>query len=88
MKLQNPTDIGRIVRQQRHVQGLAQAELAVLAHVSRSFVSELEGGKATLEIGKVLSVLHAVRCEVTAEVPDPLLTNSSLLDELLDGLRK
>lgn len=50
--------IGRAVRRERRALGLTQTELAGLCGVGVRFVSELEGGKPSLEIGRALHVLH------------------------------
>ena len=52
--------IGALVRQQRQSQGLKQADAAGLLGVGVRFLSELERGKESLEIGKVLHVLEGL----------------------------
>ena len=49
--------LGAAVRQTRKTHGLTQAELAGLAGTGPRFISELERGKASAELGKVLDVL-------------------------------
>ena len=49
--------LGTAVRQARKAHGLTQAELAGLAGTGPRFISELERGKASAELGKVLDVL-------------------------------
>ena len=49
--------LGAAVRQVRKAHGLTQAELAGLAGTGPRFISELERGKASTELGKVLDVL-------------------------------
>ena len=58
--IQSTIDIGQRIQTARKKQGLSQEELAMLANVGRRFVVELEQGKATAQIGKVLQVLHAL----------------------------
>jgi len=50
-------EIGRAVRASREAQGLTQREFAAIAGVGVRFLSELENGKETAEIGLVLRVL-------------------------------
>lgn len=57
-------DLGRVVVARRKARGYSQQEFADLAGVGRRFVSELESGKATAEIGKVLQVLTALGIDV------------------------
>lgn len=51
-------DIGEIVRRARKDAGLKQAQAAALCGVGTRFLSDLENGKPTLHLGKVLKVLH------------------------------
>ena len=53
-------DIGARVAQMRKAKGYSQQSFADLAGVGRRFVSELESGKPTAEIGKILQVLTAL----------------------------
>jgi y4mF family transcriptional regulator len=63
-----PAELGRLVRARRTALGLNQQSLADRAKVGRRFVSELEGGKATLELGKVLEVCAAIDLTLQAIV--------------------
>lgn len=56
--------IGESVRRARKELGLRQDELAAAAGVGVRFLVELERGKPTVQLGKVLSVLAAVGLEV------------------------
>jgi y4mF family transcriptional regulator len=58
-KIQSVSDIGVAVRTARKSKSQTQQEFADLAGVGRRFLSELESGKQTLEIGKVLKVAGA-----------------------------
>lgn len=53
-------DLGLVVATARKGRGYSQQRFADLAGVGRRFVSELESGKPTAEIGKVLQVLTAL----------------------------
>ena len=59
------TEIGRVVRNQRREHNLRQAELAAIAGVGTRFVSELENGKFSLEMGKAIQVLQTVGLELS-----------------------
>ena len=56
--------IGEAVRQARKDLGLRQDELAAAAGVGLRFLVELERGKPTVQLGKVLLVLAAVGLDV------------------------
>lgn len=64
-----PAKIGRIVRETRHAQGLRQDQLAGAAGVGVRFLSELERGKTTVRLEKVLAVLDTLGCRIRIEVP-------------------
>ena len=53
-------DLGLAVASARKSRGFSQQQFADLAGVGRRFVSDLENGKSTAEIGKVLQVLTAL----------------------------
>lgn len=52
-------EIGKIVREKRKSYGFTQADAAGMCNVGIRFLSELENGKPTLQIGKVFHVLEA-----------------------------
>jgi y4mF family transcriptional regulator len=60
-------DLGRCVRAQRKAQGATQAEFASLCGVGIRFISELENGKPTMELGKVMQVLKCLGLEVSIQ---------------------
>jgi HTH-type transcriptional regulator/antitoxin HipB len=64
-------DLGAAVRRRRRELGLNQADLAAHAGVSRPWISSLEGGKRTAEVGLVLSVLSALELDVRFEARTP-----------------
>ena len=49
--------IGQVVKTTRKTQGLTQEQLAATAGVGVRFIRELEQGKPSCHIGKVLAVL-------------------------------
>lgn len=53
----DPAEIGRFVLEARTRAGLKQAQAAALCGVGTRFLSDLENGKPTLHLGKVLQVL-------------------------------
>lgn len=58
MQVNNPADISKIVKERRKQLKLNQAECAAFCSVGTRFFSELENGKESLHIGKVLNVLN------------------------------
>ena len=65
----SPTEIGQLVRGVRRAQGLRQDQLAAAAGVGVRFVVELERGKPTAQLGKVLTVLGSLGCTLKVEHP-------------------
>lgn len=57
MRIDSPLSLGRAVRAIRKQLGLTQPELAMTAGTSLRFIVEVEKGKPTCQIGKVLTVL-------------------------------
>lgn len=76
-RINTVAELGRIVAATRVAQGLRATELSA-SHV---FVSDLEFGKETAQIGKVLSVLADLGIEVFLELP-PGVELPSDLDRL------
>ena len=64
-----PAEIGRIVRAARRAQGLRQDQLAGAAGVGVRFLSELERGKPTVRLEKMIAVLDALGCSLHVEMP-------------------
>lgn len=65
-------EIGEALRLERKAQGLRQDELAGAAGVGIRFIVDLEAGKATAQIGKVLQVVQALGLVVTLGPKDQL----------------
>ena len=56
----NSKDLGKVIRQIRKKQKLTQEDLSGLTGTGRRFIVELEQGKETAQIGKVLHVISAL----------------------------
>jgi len=63
-KVENPMEIGRLIRQRRKEAGLTLQDAAGMAGVGVRFLSELERGKATLQIGLAIEVLQLFGLEL------------------------
>ena len=62
--ISNMKELGRAVRDRRRELGYTQAFLADYAGVSASFLSELENGKETIQIGKMLEVTSLLGMDI------------------------
>ena len=58
MKLTTTMEIGRTIRNKRKQLGYTQAQLSEYTGFSTSFISDLENGKETAELGKALFLLQ------------------------------
>ena len=80
--IRTPRDLGLSIRRARADRGWTQADLADRANVGRPWLSELEGGKRTAELGRVLAVIEALQLVVDL-TPAPAASGKVDLDELL-----
>jgi len=64
-----PQDIGKMVRETRKAFGVTQKALALTSGTGLRFIIELERGKATAEIGKVLTILQTLGIQLTLTPP-------------------
>ena len=63
------TSLGLIVRRERKAQKLKQAELAAVSGVGIRFIVDLEAGKPTLQLEKVLRVITTLGCDIAITPP-------------------
>ena len=75
-----PANIGALVRAKRKQDRLTQAETSALCNVGTRFLSELENGKATLELGKVLQVLSCLGLELSISARSTAVREVELSD--------
>ena len=61
----NPKALGLLVQRARKEAKLTQAKAAGMCNVGTRFLSDLENGKSTVELGKVLQVLRGFGLTVT-----------------------
>jgi y4mF family transcriptional regulator len=62
-------EIGQIVRQSRKRLGVTQKDLALTSGTGLRFIIELEKGKETCQIGKVLTVLQTLGIRIVFTPP-------------------
>ena len=82
MRIANPYHLGPLVSRRRRDLGMTQADVCAAAQVSRRWLSGLEGGKVTAEVGLVFRVLAVLKLtvDIAPEQPVPGLVD---LDEVL-----
>ena len=64
-----PQQIGQVVKKARKTLGVTQKDLALTSGTGLRFIIELERGKATCQIGKVLTVLHTLGVTMQLTLP-------------------
>ena len=64
--LHTPKDISSLVKKRRKELGYTQADIASFCNTGFRFISELENGKETLQLGKVLKVINILGLDLTA----------------------
>lgn len=64
-----PESIGQIVRNTRKMLGVTQKALAMTSGTGLRFIIDLEKGKPTCQLGKVLIVLHTLGIKIDAIPP-------------------
>lgn len=62
-------ELGVIIRETRKALGMTQQELAFTSGTGLRFISELERGKPTCQIGKVLKVIRMLGMGITLTLP-------------------
>lgn len=76
MKLKTSQDIGELVKRARKSHKVSQKELAAASGTGIRFIRDLERGKPTCELEKVLVVLAMLGIHLEADVP-PVLSEVS-----------
>ena len=66
MRVESASDFGQAVRAARKEAGLSQMQLAKRCGCSQRFVSEIERGKETAELGRALKLLEALNVPLSA----------------------
>ena len=69
MNIESPQELGTMVRQARLSQDLTQTELAGACGTGIRFIVDLEKGKTTCALGKVLKVISMLGIQLNARIP-------------------
>jgi len=57
-KIYKTSDIGLLIKKKRNELNMTQPQLANISGNGIRFISDLENGKKTMQIGKVLDIIH------------------------------
>lgn len=69
-RVYSAASLGDAIRHYRQRAGLTQAQLAELTGIRRSYLSELESGKETEQLARVLRVLRQLGVRMSVEEAD------------------
>ena len=68
--IRSSEDIGLLIRAVRKSANLRQDDLSAVAGVSRQFAVDVERGKPTAQVGRVLLLLNELGVPLTAEISE------------------
>lgn len=68
MQISTPAELGAVIRVRRKALGLSQADLARRLPASQKWLSEVENGKVSAEIGQVMRLLSLLGITLTAGI--------------------
>lgn len=69
LRITNTKQLGEIVRATRKSHGIRSDDAASMANLGPVFVRDVEYGKETVELGRVLRLLRELGIELVAKVP-------------------
>ena len=69
MSIQDTTQLGAAITRERKRLKVTQKDLALAAGTGLRFISDLENGKTTCQIGHVLKVLQALGLHIQLDTP-------------------
>lgn len=67
MKIINTESIGKVIRERRKQLGYTQGFIADFTGLSVSFISDVERGKSTAEIGKIIMLINTLGLDLIVE---------------------
>ena len=69
MKIENTRQLGKLIKMVRQSQALDQSTAGLLSGNGLTFMSQLENGKESVEIGRVLKLLDQLGIELSVDLP-------------------
>ena len=67
MKITDAASLGNVIRSRRKELKYTQGYISEITGLSVSFISDLENGKPTAEIGKTIEVINLLRLDILVE---------------------
>ena len=68
MKANDASALGKVIKDRRRELGLKQKDVADATGFSVSFISDLENGKPTAELGKSIHIINMLGMDLNVEV--------------------
>lgn len=68
--IRDAAEIGALARKLRKRQGIRQDDMAAIIEASHVFLRDVELGKGTVQLGKVLRLLDELGVRVHLEIPE------------------
>jgi transcriptional regulator with XRE-family HTH domain len=82
IKIRSPHHLGLLVRAARKTQQLRMDDVAGSTGVGHVFVREVERGKPTVQLGRVMKLLAELGIELEADVPADVMPEFSRLQSV------
>ncbi len=82
VKIQSPQHLGLLVRAARKTQRLRMDDVAGSTGVGHVFVREVERGKTSVQLGRVMKLLAELGIELEADVPGDVMPEFSRLQSV------
>lgn len=70
ISIRTPVELGAEIRRQRKRQGIRQDDLAAIVGASHVALRDIERGKPTVQLGRVLRVLDELGIAFSLDTPD------------------
>ena len=64
MRIFETMNIGTLVKHKRNQLKMTQPQLAAMSGTGVRFISDLENGKPTMQIGKILEIIHVLGLDI------------------------
>lgn len=95
LSIQSTRDLGTAIRAVRKSAALRQDDLAGVVGVSRQFAVDVEKGKPTVQLGRVLLLLQELGIPLSVDVPDDaaelyfkIQSRQKFFDEIIERTTK
>jgi len=71
-KISTASELGHLIRKHRKMQRYTLVELSAICHISVRFISELENGRSTCSIGRILIIMQRLNINLYSQADSEL----------------